>query len=44
MGVSRSAYYDAPVPAPDDTAIVEEVSRLVRDVKIGWDGIVTDAT
>jgi flagellin-specific chaperone FliS len=30
--------------ANNDTAVVEEVSRLVRDIKIGWDGIVTDAT
>jgi flagellar protein FliS len=30
--------------ANNDTALVEEVSRLVRDIKIGWDGIVTDAT
>jgi flagellar secretion chaperone FliS len=30
--------------ANNDTAIVAEVSKLVRDVKIGWDGIVTDAT
>jgi len=30
--------------ANNDTAIVEEVSRLVRNIKIGWDGIVTDAT
>jgi flagellar protein FliS len=29
--------------ASNDTAIVAEVSKLVRDVKIGWDGIVTDA-
>jgi flagellar protein FliS len=27
----------------NDTRIVEEVVNLVRDVKTGWDGIVTDA-
>jgi flagellar protein FliS len=30
--------------ANNDTAIVAEVSNLVRDIKIGWDGIVTDAS
>jgi flagellar protein FliS len=30
--------------AKNDTAIVAEVSNLVRDIKIGWDGIVTDAS
>jgi flagellar protein FliS len=29
--------------ANNDTAIVAEVSNLVRDIKVGWDGIVTDA-
>ena len=27
----------------NDTRIVDEVSGLVRDIKTGWDGIVTDA-
>jgi flagellar secretion chaperone FliS len=27
----------------NDTRIVAEVSGLVRDIKTGWDGIVTDA-
>jgi flagellar protein FliS len=29
--------------ANNDTRVVAEVSTLVRDVKTGWDGIVTDA-
>ena len=29
--------------AENDTRIVAEVSGLVRDIKTGWDGIVTDA-
>ena len=29
--------------AYNDTGIVTEVSKLVREVKIGWDGIVTGA-
>jgi flagellar secretion chaperone FliS len=29
--------------ANNDTRLVAEVSKLVRDIKIGWDGIVTDA-
>jgi flagellar secretion chaperone FliS len=29
--------------ANNDPAIVAEVSALVRDIKAGWDGIVTDA-
>jgi flagellar protein FliS len=29
--------------ANNDTRIVEEVVKLVRDIKLGWDGIVTDA-
>jgi flagellar protein FliS len=29
--------------ATNDTALVAEVARLVRDIKTGWDGIVTDA-
>jgi flagellar protein FliS len=29
--------------ATNDTRLVAEVARLVRDIKIGWDGIVTDA-
>jgi len=29
--------------ANNDTRIVDEVVNLVRDIKTGWDGIVTDA-
>jgi flagellar protein FliS len=29
--------------ADNDTRIVAEVSNLMRDIKTGWDGIVTDA-
>jgi flagellar protein FliS len=29
--------------ATNDTAIVVEVANLVREIKIGWDGIVTDS-
>jgi flagellar protein FliS len=29
--------------ADNDTRIVAEVSNLVREIKTGWDGIVTDA-
>jgi flagellar protein FliS len=29
--------------ATNDTTLVAEVARLVRDIKTGWDGIVTDA-
>ena len=29
--------------ANNDTRLVAEVSKLVRDIKVGWDGIVTDA-
>lgn len=29
--------------AYNDTRIVEEVVKLVREIKLGWDGIVTDA-
>ena len=28
MGTSRSAYYDAPTGAPDDTAVVEAMSAM----------------
>jgi hypothetical protein len=37
MGISGSAYYDAPALAPDDTAIVEAMSA-VRDEfeRYGW--------
>lgn len=37
MGISRSAYYDAPPVAPDDTAIVEAMSAI-RDAfeRYGW--------
>jgi putative transposase len=37
MGVSRSAYYDAPVSAPDDTAIVEAISAIRDEFeRYGW--------
>lgn len=29
--------------AANDSSIVAEVANLVREIKIGWDGIVTDA-
>ena len=29
--------------ATNDSGIVAEVANLVREIKIGWDGIVTDA-
>jgi flagellar protein FliS len=29
--------------AHNDTRIVSEVSNLVREIKVGWDGIVSDA-
>jgi flagellar protein FliS len=29
--------------AANDTRIVAEIASLVREIKIGWDGIVTDA-
>jgi putative transposase len=37
MGISRSAYYDAPAMEPDATAIVE-VMRAIRDgfERFGW--------
>jgi len=28
MGISRSTYYEAPVLAPDDTAIVEMIAAI----------------
>jgi len=28
MGISRSTYYDAPVSAPDDSAVVEAISAI----------------
>ena len=37
MGVSRSAYYDAPVSAPDNTAIVEAISAICDEFeRYGW--------
>jgi putative transposase len=37
MGVSRSAYYDAPVSAPDDTAIVQAISAICDEFeRYGW--------
>jgi putative transposase len=37
MEISRSAYYDAPPVAPDDTALVEAMSAI-RDAfeRYGW--------
>ena len=37
MGISRSAYYDAPVSASDDTAIVEAISAICDEFeRYGW--------
>ena len=37
MGISRSAYYDASVSAPDDTAIVEAISAICDKFEhYGW--------
>ena len=37
MGISRSAYYDAPAAAPDDTAIVEAMSAICDEFeRYGW--------
>jgi putative transposase len=37
MGISRSTYYDAPVPAPDDTAIVEAMVAVCDEFECyGW--------
>ena len=36
MGISRSAYYDAPMGAPDDTAIVEAMSAIDAFERYGW--------
>ncbi len=37
MGISRSAYYDAPTGAPDDTAIVEAMSAIRDEFeRYGW--------
>jgi putative transposase len=37
MGISRSAYYDAPVMALDDTAIVEAMSAIRDEFEhYGW--------
>jgi putative transposase len=37
MGISRSAYYDAPPVAPDDTAIVETMSAIRDEFeRYGW--------
>ena len=37
MGISRSAYYDAPAMAPDDTAIVEAMSAIRDEFeRYGW--------
>ena len=37
MGISRSAYYDAPTVAPDDTAIVEAMSAIRDEFeRYGW--------
>ena len=37
MGISRSAYYDAPVAAPDDSAIVEAMSAIRDEFeRYGW--------
>jgi len=37
MGISRSAYYDASVSAPDDTAIVEAIGAICDEFeRYGW--------
>jgi putative transposase len=37
MGISRSTYYNAPVSAPDDTAIVEAISAICDEFeRYGW--------
>ena len=37
MGISRSAYYDAPVSAPDDTAIVQAMGAICDEFeRYGW--------
>lgn len=37
MGISRSTYYDAPVSAPDDTAIVETIAAICDEFEhYGW--------
>jgi putative transposase len=37
MGISRSAYYDTPVSAPDDTAIVEAMGAICDEFeRYGW--------
>ena len=37
MGISRSTYYDAPVSAPDDIAIVEAISAICGEFeRYGW--------
>jgi len=37
MGISRSTYYDAPVLAPDDTAIVETIAAICDEFEhYGW--------
>src|SRR5436305_225181 len=37
MGISRSAYYDAPVAAPDDTAIVQAMGAICDEFeRYGW--------
>ena len=37
MGISRSTYYDAPVPAPDNTSIVEAMMAICDEFECyGW--------
>ena len=37
MAISRSTYYDAPVSAPDDTAIVEAIAAICDEFECyGW--------
>jgi putative transposase len=37
MAISRSTYYDAPVPAPDDTVIVEAIAAICDEFEYyGW--------
>ena len=37
MAISRSTYYDAPVSAPDDTAVVEAIAAICDEFEYyGW--------
>lgn len=37
MAISRSTYYDSPVSAPDDTAILEAIAAICEEFEYyGW--------